>query len=45
VSPVVASGLQWTDTAAPADAWYTVRALDRSGNESKPSPAVRVPTP
>jgi fibronectin type 3 domain-containing protein len=45
VSPGTVTTLQWTDPASPADAWYTVRAVDRSGNESKPSPAVKVPTP
>jgi fibronectin type 3 domain-containing protein len=45
VTPSPLTILEWTDRASPADAWYQVRAVDRSGNESAPGPAVRAPLP
>jgi fibronectin type 3 domain-containing protein len=42
VTATPVTGLTWTDNASPADAWYTVRAVDKSGNESAPSPPARV---
>lgn len=45
VGTVRGNVLEWTDPSSPRGAWYTVRAFDRSGNESAPSPAVKVPTP
>jgi fibronectin type 3 domain-containing protein len=43
VTPAAVNALQWTDRRATGNAWYQVRAADRSGNESAPSPSVRVP--
>jgi fibronectin type 3 domain-containing protein len=43
VTPAAVNALQWIDRRATGSAWYQVRAVDRSGNESAPSPSVRVP--
>jgi fibronectin type 3 domain-containing protein len=38
LTPAPVPGLTWTDPHPPADAFYQVRAVDRAGNESAPSP-------
>lgn len=42
ISDVIVSELSWTDRNADQRYWYRVRAVDSSGNESRPSEPVRI---
>ncbi|HUP88773.1 MAG TPA: hypothetical protein VM100_05475 [Longimicrobiales bacterium] len=45
ITPQPVSALTFTDTAAPAEAFYQVRAVDQSKNRSASSPTVRAIQP
>lgn len=45
LTPAPTLELRFLDPAGRAEHYYAVRAVDRSSNESAPSPAVRVPAP